>query len=533
MKKIYHILKIIRSQILFHYCNLFRSSCNRIFSEISREIDSKKNGLILYEGLWDHPYHWLRLSIFRKALSPKYGSGLVGVYHELSSKNLINSLLSFHPNQIEIIPSSIDQKYFDLAEQKLSKVKTPSDIMKIDIAPGYPTHYFYDGVLKMELIGQIDVNQTPLIKHLALTLFYIDFYQKLFTKYDFKATVVSHPTTIRFSTLVWASICSKVPTFVLNQRNSHIQIRKLKDLEEIGCVPDDVPFLDDLNSLSFQQRNNMINAGKLFLGKMREGSEGEISVTNTYNKENQSRKVNSEMLANLVGGDPQKKNVVVLSSCWPDFPNYQGESFFADHVEWLDITLNEARNNNKYNWIFKPHPAEYMYGKIGLLQLLSTRNTVGTYIWPNELPSNALIDCVDCVVTALGSVGFEYPAMGARSLVSRNTSYTNWGFSNFASTKDEYILKLKSACELPLPTIKNSEDAYIYLMYRMAAPEVCQSDGYKYPWPSLSFHLWPKLPRFYKNNKLNIEKEIKLMSVWLDSDSKSYNVFKWQNSNLW
>ena len=123
--------------------------------------------------------------------------------------------------------------------------------------------------------------------------------------------------------------------------------------------------------------------------------------------------------------------------------------------------------------------------------------------------------------------------MGARSLVSRDNSYTDWGFSNFASTKDEYISKLKSACELPLPSHRNQEDAYIYLMFRMGVPDICQNNGYKYPWPSLSFHLWPQLPKFYKSNKLNIEKEIKFMKVWLDSDSKSYNVFKWQNSNLW
>jgi len=533
LKKIKHIVKIIWNHLLLYYCNLFRSASNKLFSEINRNITSKRNGIILYEGLWDHPYHWLRLSLFRKALAPKYGSGLLGVYHQSSSKHIINSLRSFHPDAEEIIPSSIDEKYYAIAEQKLSKVKSPSDIMTLDIAPGYPTHYFYDGVLKMELIGQIDVNQTPLREHLALTLFYIDFYQKLFKKYDIKATVISHPTTIRFSTLVWASISSKVPTFVLNQRNSHIQIRKLQDLKEIGNVPDDVPFLSDLHALNNKQRANMVQAGKFFLKNLRKGISGEISVTKAYRSSDQVKKVNAETLANLVGGDPRKKNVVVLSSCWPDFPNYIGRSFFDDHVEWLDITLNEAKHNTQYNWIFKPHPAEYMYGKFGLIELMKKRDTDGIYIWPKELASNELINCADCVVTALGSVGFEYPAMGARSLVSRETPYTEWGFSNFASSKDEYTLKLKSACELPLPSARNQEDAYIFLMFRMSAPDNCQNNGYKYPWPSLSFKLWPQLPKFYKNNRLNIDRESNLMQAWLDSDLKSYNVFKWLNSNLW
>ena len=71
------------------------------------------------------------------------------------------------------------------------------------------------------------------------------------------------------------------------------------------------------------------------------------------------------------------------------------------------------------------------------------------------------------------------------------------------------------------------------LMFRMSAPDNCQNNGYKYPWPSLSFKLWPQLPKFYKNNRLNIDRESNLMQAWLDSDLKSYNVFKWLNSNLW
>jgi hypothetical protein len=514
-------------------CQRTRPAANQWFARISRQVSVDRKGAILCEGLWDHPHHWLRLAMFRCALAPHYGSGLVGVYEQSSPNTVVESLRSLPLSGEEMIPSQVPPSYLEMAGERLAGVRTANDVLNLDIADGYPMHFFYDGVLKLELLGTIDGNTSGLKAHLARTLFYIDTYQDILERNDIRAVVVSHPTTNRFSTLVWAAIRRGIPVFVINYRNQHITLRKLTELSEIGNMPEDVPSIDDLNSLSPEQRGHLIEVGRDFLDGLHKGQQGEIAVTGAFG-EGKAQYRNRADLARAAGGDPDKPNIVVLTSCWPDFPNAMGRSYFTDHVDWFERTHAVAREDTQYNWIFKPHPAEEMYGrKTSLRQLIDGRLGDGVYLWPEKATGIDVLDCADCAVTALGSVGFEYPALGARALVARETAYTDWGFSNFAGNADEYAQMLRRAAELPLPTPRMREDALIYMALRLTTPAHTQDGGYRYPWGRLSYKIWPDLPKFIEANLPEFDREISMIDRWLRSDSASYSVFKSINGSLW
>jgi hypothetical protein len=405
----------------------------------------------------------------------------------------------------------------------------------LNIAPGYPAHFFYDGVLKAEKLGTLDpvASHEMLRKQLAQALAYIEFYAGLFDRRDIGAVIVSHPTTVRFSTLVWAALSRAIPVFIINYRNQHVTVRKLNSLDDYAGVAEDVPTVPDRDTLSPDQRARLIDTGHRFLSAVRAGKEGEINVTGAFDASRGGLR-ERHALSDAVGAPTDKPNIVVLASCWPDFPNAPGRSYLADHVDWFERTLAIAHETSSYNWFFKAHPAETMYGrKTTLAKLLDGRTGTNVFMWPEAATGTDVLDCADCAVTAVGSVGFEYPALGARALVARETAYTGWGFSNYARNGDEYADMLRRAATLPLATPTQREDALIYIALRLTAPEETQTDGYKFPWGRLSSKLWPGLPDFIRTHRANFERETCLMRRWIASDNPSYSVFKNLHPDLW
>ena len=521
-----------------NYLSLYRSrfarpAANRWFAKIACQVSIEREGAILCEALWDHPHHWLRLAMFRNALAPIYGSGLIGVYEESTPRSVVASLRSLPLTSEETIPRAVPDVYGCRAKNMLRDVRTPTDVLDLDIAPGYPTHFFYDGVLKIEMSGTLNGESIDLWRHLARTLFYIDTYRDILDRHDIRAVVVSHPTTLRFSTLVWAAVARSIPVFVINYRNQHITARKLTTIDEIGTVSEDVPSVADRDRLSPDQRSRLIGVGQNFIDDLHSGKRGEIAVTGAFG-DGKAKIQDRKQLARMLGSDPDKPNVVVLTSCWPDFPNALGRSYLTDHVDWFERTLAVAREVGDFNWIFKPHPAEEMYGrKTTLHKLLYSRLGSGIYLWPERASGVDVVSCADCAVTAVGSVGFEYPAIGARAVVARENAYTDWGFCNYARNGNEYADMLRHATDLPLPDRRKQEDALIYMALRLTTPANTQNGDYRYPLGRISYRLWPGLPDFIEKNLENIDHEIRMMEHWLRSDSPSYNVFKGLHSELW
>lgn len=522
----YRIGHAVWIRLEIFWCNLYRRGANKKIRSILERSPREKEGKILIEALWDHPHHWIRLALILRSFRSSYGSEVIGLFRQDALPRVQKTLKSMGTSDEIMLPKKIPDYCIEKADRLLHDVNSIEKLFDVEIAPGYPSHYFYDGVLKREMAGQIDLTGSVLKVHLARTLFYIEFFKKVFDENEFRAIVISHPTTIRFSTLAYCAVEAGVPTFILNYRNEHITVRKISDLSLLGFDTEDSPTVVDLANLTQQSRGALIARGRQFLDRLWKGEAGEISITKSRAPTNEVRH-NARELANAVGGDPAKPNVVVLTSCWPDFPNALGKTFFGDHVGWFKLTLSSAKMNPQYNWIFKPHPAEYLYGnQTSLSGLFREMDTRGVYLWPDNFSVVRLDQCSDCVVTAHGSAGFEFPAIGARALVARETNYTNWGFSNFARSEQEYIKMLSRACELPLPTKEMRENALIYIALRLTATDEKTFAGYAYPWGRLGHKLWPNLSKFITKNMCFFDAEVGVMESWHGSNQRSYNVFK-------
>ena len=127
--------------INYYRCSLTRAAANSSFHSIANVKAGNRDGKILCEALWDHPHHWLRLAIFKNALSTVYGGSLVGIYEEDVSKPILESLRSLSLIAEESVPTNIPEKFDSLLEfsnytNKLLKmvIRDPS-IMINEITP--------------------------------------------------------------------------------------------------------------------------------------------------------------------------------------------------------------------------------------------------------------------------------------------------------------------------------------------------------------------------------------------------------------
>ncbi len=501
-----------------------RKKGNRAIARVVEAVPTGHDGMILCDGLWDHPHHWLRAAIFRRAAAKHFGSELVGLYEESTPPKVISSLRSLGLTAEEIVPESVPSKCTRQARDMLKDVQTPRQILEMTFPDNYPAHYFYDGVLKSNQIGQVNGAHPALSGHLGKALHYLDFYDKLLNRHDIRAVLVSHPTNIRFSTLVWTALKRSIPVFVMNYTNQHITIRKMVRKDEfIGAVID-YPSPRERDSFCPEEREKLIQWGREFLEAQRTGREGQISMVGVYGNGNLQYAQRSDFCRKF-GGNPDKPNIVIMGNCFPDFPNIYGPSYFTDYVDWLNVTLDAIKNNRDCNWILKPHPAEHLYGKnVTLRTLIGDSLPENLFYWPEDMSGIEIAAYADCIVTANGTSAIEYSAFGKRTLVSRECPYTPWEFVNFTRSKQDYIQALQNISTLPLPSDRQREDAQIYAALSLAGP--LDKKALRFPWGLKSFLLWPGLSDFINDNQDGIQNEVDTISEWLDSGNHCYNVYR-------
>lgn len=521
-------LRTIKTAIEFRISRASRKGANKAIAAIAAHARSDHPGVILCEGLWDHPYHWLRLAILRRALA-KTAGGLVGLYEDGTDTHILASLRALKPTAEERIPTELKASYLAAARDLLKGAHSARDLLSLTFPGGFPAFYVYDGILKQEYLGTVDCTHPRVSEYVARTLQYLDLYNHVLNRHNIRAVVVSHPSFPRFATLVWQALQRKIPVYMIHQANEHVIARRFLQTSDYVGFLSDRPRHSLLEKLGEVERARLIRLGLDYFTRMRAGKIGQFNIIGIYRHDEASR----DQIAQLLGSDVRKPNVVILTSCWSDGPNNSGSSYFTDYQHWLEITLAAISKVPHCNWILRAHPAEFMYGdKMRLASIVKGRLPPNVYLWPTELSGSAVAGIADCIVTPAGTSGIEYTVLGKRVLVSRDTAYTPWEFCSWAHDKADYEAKLSRCWELPEPTQRQQEDALIYVALTFTSAPETRGD-YLYEWAAKSWRIWPGLADFIRLQRGSIEREISMMRDWSSSNIDSYNVYKWLHANEW
>jgi len=142
---------------------------------------------------------------------------------------------------------------------------------------------------------------------------------------------------------------------------------------------------------------------------------------------------------------------------------------FKDYYDWMIKTLEFAKQNPQFNWIFKQHPTIkfYLTDDVSYAKVFGGLPNHIVYLSEDEgLNTETLIYCADLVSTCVGSPGFELPAMGGiPALIASDTFYNNLGFTIEPKTKEEYFNCLKNTDKIEKLSSKQQKRAQAAFMH--------------------------------------------------------------------
>lgn len=534
IKSVYSFFQNFLNEIKYFKLNIKRSKANKAISKLYQFSNDhlENNKYIICDGMWDNPHHWLRLAIFLPVLSDFFKAKIMGIYLKDTSVKTLKSLKSFKFDMYQEIDNNPKKIHFENAKELINLIKSPKEIFNLDLPYGFPGNFFYDSILKTEMLGNLSIDKNKISKYLAQLICYLEIYEKLINLEKISAVVLSHPVNLRFSSLVFIALKNNLPVYIINYINEYITIRKLESIEEWKECSHERPKLEEINAIDDSKNNFLEKVGINYLQKIRKSERGQISILGTF-KNDKRNTFNKEKFLMENKLDKKKLTAVIMTGCWPDFPNVYPKSFYIDYVDWFKKTLNIILDIEDFNWIIKPHPAEFMYGaKTKSKQFLKHINKENIISWPKELSTNNVINIADVVVTSHGSAGFEYPAQGIPVIITKKTNYTDWGFTNNCFNYKDYKNLLKNINKLNFPTKNEQKMANIFM-----ATHICNAskidEKYLFNMGALSNKLWIDLEEFILKNGKNFSKERRMINSWLTSNHHSYNFYKSLNFDLW
>lgn len=159
----------------------------------------------------------------------------------------------------------------------------------------------------------------------------------------------------------------------------------------------------------------------------------------------------------FVDAKEKGKVVFVFAHVFNDFPLSNSEGLaYADYYTWLYNTLLVAAQLKSVHWIIKEHPSAGFYPRNNLVFKKLTKRfkkhtNITFYDANSPISKSNIIKTADCVVTAMGSAGFEYGRHGITVITAAKGPYSSASFAYRGDSKEEYESLLRNIPNLLKP----------------------------------------------------------------------------------
>ena len=423
-KRIFALLNIKEN---FEFINLHTKTGKRR-SEISVFEMFNINENIIVFFVW---------SIF---LKKKYGSRCLcyptkinNLYNPINSyiyRKLGFEILDYHLNlkQIVKVNTILNQINFkNLSKKNLLNLK----IKKIPIGD-----LIYDHYLRYEQKPTIDLDSKKLFLLIKNALEIFVFWDDFFDENNVKRICFSHspyllglPGRIAAFKRVDSLCLSGNSTFRFNKKNIFLgdQFKKSRDLLN-----------NYLSSKGTREKKYIIKKNKMIMNDIFSGRSNP-SYYLPYNQKNIFKKKNK-------GISKISKNLKILISAHDFYegPNLWGKFIFADFYEWLIYLSNyisKDKNSNR-EWYIKPHP-DASSEQLDIIKNIFKKNKNIKILKPNTTHIDLINKKINFVLTARGSIGYQYAYFGINSLYCSDIGlYKSFNFMYKSNSLKDYEKKL-------------------------------------------------------------------------------------------
>ncbi|HLD26249.1 MAG TPA: hypothetical protein VJC05_04375 [Candidatus Andersenbacteria bacterium] len=131
-----------------------------------------------------------------------------------------------------------------------------------------------------------------------------------------------------------------------------------------------------------------------------------------------------------------RPKILVCTHEFSDAPHCYGEMLFLDFYDWVDW-LGRLSRDVDYDWYVKLHPGHWDVSEKIVAGLL-IKYPAFTLL-PADTSHHQLVEeGISCVLTCMGSVGHEYPALGVPVINAAYNPHVAYSFSHTPKTIDEF-----------------------------------------------------------------------------------------------
>ncbi|MBO6783441.1 MAG: hypothetical protein JJ899_09265 [Alphaproteobacteria bacterium] len=501
-----------------------------VLDDLSRRPDLGPDGEpaysnVLVDGMWDNPNYWTRYAFTRAALGLWQGreTGLVGKFNrarvrETFARFGVDTVIDFPRERGRI------SRFRAEARGLLRDVTTPDDIMRLSLPEEFPAEVFYDGLLTRQRRGTAEPADPMLVDYLAETLANIDTARRIIEAGGYDLVLLSHALNYDFSALAWCAMRRDIPVVVLYGDFGSVRfIRIIKPNDIFFYV--NAPTPDEISAAPPVVRAARTEAGSAYLDSRLAGDSGDVGAIFAFR--DRAGDIDRNGIAERFGWNPAAPIVCVYGANWFDFPHSVEMTNFRDFQDWIEATLDVARETADVNWLFKAHPCDDWYPSSRgptLADLVDATAAPNVAVVPKDWNGLALMRAIDAGITYFGTVGIELPSIGTPVMVADSGWYGTHGFVHYPGDRAAYLDALRTPWWKGIDGTEITQRAREFAGWYFAGPD--WHCDYVFPDDSEQEAIWESLPGFLERFALQVEREVMGIRDWMASGHRFYQVHK-------
>lgn len=316
------------------------------------------------------------------------------------------------------------------AKRIAKKLHTKTDVLDLKINGLAVGDLIYDTYLKRYRVPTVDVNDTKLIRVIALAYYCHYKIEKILAKNKYEEIYLTHAVYVFFGLMARLGLQYNARVFVV-QNNRGLFVQRLTPDHPLQ-TPRFESYRDGLGNLSTQEiESRRIEARS----RLEDRLAGKIDSSISYMRK--SAYGNSASISHLDDAFVGRPRVLMLLHCFFDSPHIYKWMLYEDFFEWVMDTL-EFLEKQRVNVIVKEHP-NGMAGNDRILKKLKARFTKAQFV-SKQTNTKKIIEEKRPLfaLTVYGTMAHELAYMGLPVINAGDNPHLLFNFSKTPRTKSEY-----------------------------------------------------------------------------------------------
>lgn len=480
---------------------------------------------VLVDGQWDNANYWLRYALLRRSLglAQTHETGILG---EHSRTRVRDAFATFR------ITATCDyawtqaalQQYLPEARERLARTDTPHAIHNWTLPGNLPTAFVYDGILKRQRRGQVDLADPGLPVIVAQALFALDRAAAIIDQTRPELVVLSHVIDFTYAALAQAALTRGIPVVVLYGDFGTNRFMWLNTPDDLFGYPGR-PTQVDQTGLPETLADALADTGAAALDARLGGQTADISAIYAFRRRRDH--VDRTALAAHYGWDAQRPIIGIYAPNWFDYPNGSGRFPFTDFRDWMDATLQVAKATPSVSWLIKSHPCDEWYGSIRgprVSDLVEAAECAHICLCDPAWNGRGLLQALDGVVTVHGTCGIEAAYLGTPVLTAYPGWYGAFGFAKTCTSADDYRRSLVTAWWEGHDSDAARTRAATFAGWYFGAPD--WHAGWFLSDDSNQDAIWWDLEEELETHAVALAREVDEIDAWIAGGHHYFHIFK-------